>query len=323
MAEGNGPHAEDIMEDIHTDETSEARHLLATAYETLPDDSIAVENLLRAVRRRHTRRRRSRVLSVAGGTAVAAGAAAAVFLSVNVAAAPPALAAVTGALSRAEAGSFAMNLTVTAKPALNSPATPLHITGKLDLKRNLGQETISNGWQTLIVGGTAYTKILPSQTKQYDTGGKLWTTTPLWVAEDELPYKSPGGRLAWDFNSNRPFNPQAVLAVLNSDPNALDNEGPVSGPGWTGTKYTFVVSHPKDTGGVVDSISCNMGVDSKGYIRNLTQTTVFATGGNASTSGKQTYTADFTFSDFGTRFSVTPPPANETTTDVGVGALQF
>src|ERR1700743_3002641 len=160
MAEGKGPHAEDIMEDIHTDETSEARHLLATAYETLPDDSIAVENLLRAVRRRHTRRCRSRVLSVAGGTAVAAGAAAAVFLSVNVAAAPPALAAVTGALSRAEAGSFAVNLTVTAKPALNSPDTPLHITGKLDLKRNLGQETISNGWQTLIVGGTAYTRIL-------------------------------------------------------------------------------------------------------------------------------------------------------------------
>lgn len=311
------------MEDIHTDETSQARHLLATAFESLPDDSMAVESLLRAVRRRHTRRRWSRALWVAGGTAVAAGAAAVVFLSANVAAAPPALAAVTGALSQAEAESFAMNLTVTAEPALNNPHTQLHITGKLDLKRNLGQETISNGWQTRIVGGTAYTKILPSQAKQYDTGGKLWTTTPLRVAEDELPYKSPGGQLAWDFNSNRPFNPQAVLAVLNSDTKALDNEGPVSGTGWTGTKYTFVVSHPQDTGGLIDSIACSMDIDSKGYIRSLTQTTVFATGGNASTSGKQIYTADFKFSDFGTRFSVTAPPASQTNPDIGVGALQF
>jgi hypothetical protein len=321
MIEATGPQAEDIMEDIHTDETSEARHLMAIACEVLPDDSMAVENLLRTVRR--SRRRRPRALSIAGGTVVAAGAAAAVFLSVNAAAAPPALAAVSGALSRAEAGSFAMDLTVTAKPALNNPATPLHIIGKLDLKRGIGQETISNGWQTLIVDGTAYTKILPSQTKQNDTGGKLWTTTPLAEMEDNLPYKSPGGKLAWDFNSNRPFNPQAVLALLNSDPTALDNEGPISGPGWTGTKYTFVVSNPKDTGGLVDSITCTIGVDSKGDIRNLTQTTVFATGGNASTSGKQIYTADFTFSDFGTRFSVTPPPASETTTEVGVAALQF
>ncbi len=311
------------MEDIHTDEASEARHLLATAFETLPDDSMAVENLLRAVRRCHSRRRRSCAITLACGTAVAAGTAAAVFLSVTVAAAPPALAAVTGALSRAEAESFAMNLTVTGNPALASIPTPLHITGKLDLKRNLGQEAISNGWQTLIVGGNAFTKILPSQTKQYDTGGKIWTETPLWVAEDEIPYKSPGAQLAWDFNSNRPFNPQAVLAVLNSDTKALDNEGPVSGPGWTGTKYTFVVSHPQDTGGVVDSITCTMDVDGKGYIRNLTQTTVFATGGNASTSGKQIYTADFKFSDFGTRFSVTPPPASQTNTDIGVAALQF
>ena len=75
--------------------------------------------------------------------------------------------------------------------------------------------------------------------------------------DDGLPYKSPAGRLAWDFNSNRPFDPQAVLVLLNSDAKSLHDEGQVSGPGWTGT----TVSHPQATGGVVDSITCTMDVD--------------------------------------------------------------
>jgi hypothetical protein len=312
---------EDKMEDIHADETHEARRLLAAAFEAVPDDPMAVDGLLRAVRSRDTRRRRSRALMLAGGAAAAAGTAAVALLSVGVAAAPPALAAVTGALSRAEAESFHMDLTVTASPALPDVPTPLHITGELDLKRNLGHATISNGWQTRIVGGNAYTKILPSQTKQFGTGGKLWTTTPLWIAEEELPYKSAGGQLAWDFNSSRPFNPQAMLAVLNSYANALKSEGPMSGAGWSGTRYTFAVSHPQGTDDLVDSITCTIGVDGQGHIRSLTQTTVFATSGKASV--KQIYTGDFTFSDFGVRFSVTPPPANETDSDIGVGAPQF
>jgi hypothetical protein len=311
------------MEDIHADETREARHLLAAAFETVPDDPMAVDGLLRAVRTRHTRRRRSRALMLAGGAAAAAGTAAVALLSVDVATAPPALAAVTGALSRAEAESFHMDLTVTASPALSEEPTPLHITGELDLKRNTGQETVSNGWQTRIVDGNTWTKILPSQTKQYQTGGKLWTTIPKSVVEDELPYKTAGGELAWDFNSSRPFNPQAILAALNSYADALKSEGPASGPGWTGTRYAFTISHPQGTGNVVDSITCTLDVDGQGQIRHLVQTTVFATGGDSSTAGKQIYKGDFTFSDFGVRFSVTPPPANETDPDVGVGVLQY
>jgi hypothetical protein len=311
------------MEDIHADETREARHLLAAAFETVPDDPMAVDGLLRAVRTRHTRRRRSRALMLAGGAAAAAGTAAVALLSVDVATAPPALAAVTGALSRAEAESFHMDLTVTASPALSDEPTPLHITGELDLKRNTGQETVSNGWQTRIVDGNAWTKILPSQTKQYQTGGKLWTTIPKSAVEDELPYKTAGGELAWDFNSSRPFNPQAILAALNSYADVLKGEGPASGPGWTGTRYAFTISHPQGTGNLVDSITCTIDVDGQGQIRHLVQTTVFATGGDSSTAGKQIYKGDFTFSDFGVRFSVTPPPANETDPDVGVGVLQY
>src|SRR5262245_43510494 len=204
---------ESNVEDVHTDEAREARRLLAAAFETVPaDPDTAGDGLLRAVRRRYARRRRTRALVSAGAAAAAAATAAAVLLSVTVAAAPPALATVTSALSRAAAESFHMNLIVTQHntvpgqgPVLRSP---LHITGKLDLKRNLGQETLSNGWRTLIIGQKAYTKLPPPQAKKNGTGGKPWTEEPL--QDTQPPYGSAGAQVAWDFNSDRPFNPQAV-----------------------------------------------------------------------------------------------------------------
>lgn len=312
------------MEDVHTDETREARRLLATAFETVPaDPATAGDGLLRAVRRRYARRRRTRALVSAGGAAAAAGTVAAVLLSVTVAGAPPALAAVTSALSKASAGSFRMNLIVTQHntvpgqgPVLQSP---LHITGKLDLKRNLGEET-SYGWRTLIIGQKAYTKLPPSQAKIDGTGGKPWTEEPL--ADAEPPYGSAGAQLAWDFNSDRPFNPQALLALLQSGAKVLD-EGSVSGPGWTGTRYRFTLSHPDGTGGVVDRITCTVDVDSQGHIRSLAQTTAFAAGGKPGAAAGMIYTADFTFSDFGIRFSVTPPPASQIDPDLGAAIIQF
>ena len=310
------------MEDVHTDEAREARRLLAAAFETVPaDPATAGDGLLRAVRRRYARRRRTRALVSAGAAAAAAGTAAALLLSVTVAAAPPALAAVSGALSRAAAQSFRMNLIVsehlTVPGRLGIPS-PLYITGELDLKRHLGEETLSNGWRTLIVGQKAYTKLPPAQARA-DTGGKPWTEFPLPDAEP--PYGSAGAQLAWDFNSARAFNPQALLALLKSGAKVL-NEGPVSGPGWSGTRYRFTVAHPDGTAGVVDRITCTVDVDRQGHIRSLTQTTVFAASGKPGTPGKMIYTADFTFSHFGIRFSVTPPPASQIDHDLGV-AVQF
>jgi hypothetical protein len=96
----------------------------------------------------------------------------------------------------------------------------------------------------------------------------------------------------------------------------------VSGPGWTGTRYKFTVSHPEGTGGIVDSITCTVDVDSQGHIRSLAQTTVFAASGGPGTAGQTIYTTDYTFSDFGIRFSVTPPPASQIDHDLGA-AVQF
>jgi len=314
---------EDNMEDVHTDEAREARRLLAAAFETVPaDPATAGDGLLRAVRRRYAVRRRTRALVSAGAAAAAAGTAAVLLLSVTVAAAPPALAAVTSALSRAAAESFRMNLIVTQHntvpgqgPVLQSP---LHITGKLDLKRNLGEEMLSNGWRTLIIGQKAYTKLPPAQATKMGID-KLWTEEPL--QDTQPPYGSPGAQVAWDFNSDRPFNPQAVLALLQSGAKVLD-EGSVSGPGWSGTRYRFTVSHPEGTGGVVDRITCTVDVDSQGHIRSLVQTTAFAAGGKSGAAAGMFYTLDFTFSDFGVRFSVTPPPTSQVDHRGGV-AVQF
>ncbi|MGB6452908.1 MAG: hypothetical protein WBH47_00325, partial [Streptosporangiaceae bacterium] len=247
---------------------------------------------------------------------------AAVLLSVTVAGAPPALAAVTGALSRAAAESFRMDLLVTQRntvPGQPTIQSPLNITGELDLKRNLGAETLSYGWRTRIVGGKAYTELPPRQAREYGTGGKAWTEEPLSAAEP--PYGSAAGQLAWDFDSDRPFNPQALLALLRSDAKVLD-EGSVSGPGWTGIRYRFSVSHPAGTGGLVDSITCTVDLDSQRHIRRLVQTTAFAAHSRHGRPGETIYTTDFTFSDFGIRFSVTPPPASQIDLDNGV-SVQF
>jgi len=315
---------EDSMEDVYTDEDHDARHLLATAFETVPaDPATAGDGLLRAVHRRYARRRRTRaVVSASAAAAVAAGTTAAVLLSVTVAGASPALAAVTSALSRASAASFRMNLKITqhivvpGDPVMRSP---LYITGELDLKRNLGEETLSNGWQTRIVGGKAYTELPPAQAKFYGTGGKLWTEESLETTGP--PYGSAAAQVAWDFNSDRPFNPQALLALLRSRAKVRD-EGSVSGLGWTGTRYNFSFSHPGGTGRVVDSITCTVDVDTQGHIRSMVQTTAFAALGKPGARAGTIYTLDFTFSDFGVRFSVVPPPSSLVDNRTGL-SVQF
>jgi hypothetical protein len=127
--------------------------------------------------------------------------------------------------------------------------------------------------------------------------------------------------MAWDFNSDRPFDPQALLALLQSGAK-VQNEGPVSGPGWTGTRYKFSLSHPDGTGGLVNRITCTVDVDSQQHIRRIVQTIGFVAGGKPDAATGTIYTLDFTFSDFGVRLSVNRPPASQVNRDVGV-AVQF
>src|SRR5262249_61676750 len=98
--------------------------------------------------------------------------------------------------------------------------------------------------------------------------------------------------------------------------------GSVTGAGQTATRHTSTLAQPARTSGRGDTITCTVDVDHQGPIRSLAQTTGFVAGGKPGTAGKMIYTADFTFSDFGIRFSVTPPPASQIDHDLGV-AVQF
>jgi Sigma-70 region 2 len=91
--------------------------------------------------------------------------------------------------------------------------------------------------------------------------------------------------------------------------------GPAPGTG-------FAISHPEGTAGVVDSITRTVDVDKQGHVRSLTQTTVFSATGKPGGPGESIYTLEFTFSDFGLRFSVIPPPARQIDPNSGV-AVQF
>jgi hypothetical protein len=54
----------------------------------------------------------------------------------------------------------------------------------------------------------------------------------------------------------------------------------------------------------------------------MAQTTAFVAGGKPGARVGTIYTLHFTFSDFGIRFSVTPPPASQINHHIGV-AVQF
>jgi hypothetical protein len=79
--------------------------------------------------------------------------------------------------------------------------------------------------------------------------------------------------------------------------------GPASGPGWTGTRYAYALSEgpaPRvHMSGTVD-------VDQQGRTRSVSL--VLTMGPH----GWFVMTQVLTFSDFGTRVTVTPPPADQT-----------
>jgi hypothetical protein len=105
-----------------------------------------------------------------------------------------------------------------------------------------------------------------------------------------------------------PVTPYNLLTVLESL-GTVREDGPVSGPGWTGTRYSFTAT-------VEDFISASdiprpergtVYVDQQGRVRRLVLTTVV----QPPFRGLESITNDVTFSDFGAPVSVTVPPANQ------------
>jgi hypothetical protein len=80
--------------------------------------------------------------------------------------------------------------------------------------------------------------------------------------------------------------------------------GPASGPGWTGTRYTYRETLKNQT-----TLSGTVTVDRQGRTRALVLTIRTTGAGKVSV-----ITQDLTFSDFGAPVTVTPPPPDQTYT---------
>lgn len=283
------------MNNVHkldASDEAEGQRLLTVAFETVPVGEAPAGELLRQVRRHDKTRRRVRTLVPAGAVAALGGAAAvAVTLTATVASAPSAFAAVTAAAAKTSAESFRVTMHGTTKE-LVTPTSHWEVTGEFAPSRGVGEEAAKSGKITVIYSG----QHVYQNVQNVPGADKPWDEFKIWPMTDAQIAISP------QFAGDAVADPGALLSLLKSA-GALTNEGPASGPGWTGTRYGFTVTARKDsatTSGTVD-------VDGQGQVRRLLATATFAVG-----QGRHfTFTEDVTFSDFGVPVTVTVPPASQ------------
>jgi hypothetical protein len=288
------------MDDVHTE--AEARRLLAAAFDTIPADA----DLLGGVQRRRVRHRRRAQAALAAGSAaaVAAGALAAVAAT----GAPSALAAVTSAATKTASESYRVSMisTRTGKPKPSGEfAGPMRVTGEFDPARQIGEETSSAGRQIRYIDGYVYWQT-PSG-KAMGVRGKPWImarSTPIGQISSSHSPLWRVGSVASTLNGQ--VTPQNLLTLLKSTSTVRD-EGPASGPGWTGTRYSFSTAVKF---GPFQSVRGTVYVDQQGRVRRLVATSVFRED-VSSLTGMDSTTDDITFGDFGLRVSVTAPPASQ------------
>jgi hypothetical protein len=267
------------------DTETEARRLLTAGTEDLPAEIGLLDGFVAARQRGRDRARRvRRGAALSGGIAVAVAAVTAVTLTIG--SAPPALAAVTGALTRTLGQSYhvteQVNSHYVVKGRTRYPAR-LTCTGEEDPVRHLVEFSCSNGFGGREVGGYTY-QYFPYFIAH---SGKHWESAPLRA---QLP--------GWFAN----VSPEQILAEIKQA-NKVTVVGPVSGPGWTGTRYAITGPQSPSL-----SISGTVDVDSQGRARKF----VLTMGGTATvTKVFSVNTVTLTFSDFGAPVKVTPPPADQ------------
>jgi hypothetical protein len=324
----------DEVQDLDAVTEAEGRRLLATAFETVPagtvlaghrlagdglaGDGPAGVELLRRVRRQTSRPRRPRALVPAGAVAALGGAAAlGLTLTTTVASAPSAFAAVTAAAAKTSAQSFRVTEIQATKgmPAASGhdKLPPPQITGGFDPEHGLGEEIVAGRIQVRFVGGHMYAQVGASPLSH----GKPWVETPTppppFDGRSGIAETFNGSEIAEGFYGNEPIDPAVLLGLLKSA-GSVRAAGPVSGPGWTGTKYVFTIQPPKATAATY-ATSGIVYVDNQGRVRRLM--TIFTwsepvspqTGNHVAHT--YTHSFDVTFGDFGVPVSVTAPPASQ------------
>jgi hypothetical protein len=308
------------------DTETEARHLLAAATEDMPPEIDLLGGFAAARRRVRSRRtRRGAVLSA--GIAAAAAAVTAVTLTVG--SAPPALAAVTSALSSTLAQSYHLSEQDGYYFIVNGQIRSPHhdtCTTEADPVRQLLATSCPSGIVSREVGGYTYTYI-PGPVAGHP--GKHWMRSPVASSANQPAFVymyaySPGSgghvlRIPAASIAKMPTEgiggfidatPQQMLAQIKQA-TTVTVIGPASGPGWTGTRYAFSATvYP----GTKIELSGTVTVDRQGRARALTLTM-------RSTGAPEIFphalaalvtTNALTFSDFGAPVTVTPPPADQT-----------
>jgi hypothetical protein len=273
------------------DTETEARRLLTAATEDMPSGIDLLDGFKTARRRDRTRRTRIRA-AVSGAVAVAAAAIAAVTLTVG--SAPSAAAAVTSALNRTLAAQSYHLTEVTSMYYLvngqvKGPSQGTCVT-EADPRRHLSEFSCGKG--------AVAAREIGKYTYTYFPGaaGKRW----------QRQLTSSIGHLPGAVNAVTQAIPQQMLADIKKA-DTVTEAGSASGPGWTGTRYSFT---SYTTVGVNASlkITGTLDVDQQGQARVLVFTSRTGSSSNALVT-----TQVLTFSDWGAPVTVTAPPADQTT----------
>lgn len=239
-------------------------------------------------------RRRSRVLGMAGA-AVAAGGVTAVLLAASGSGAPSALAAVTGALAKTSVQSYRFSLGSTVRVRGHDVSSDM-VTGAISPGQGLGTELVATSVehrpvtaQIRFVGRYEYTRVSP----WYGLGtlGKPWDKAAVPSVGTSQTLGSYG------FVSDQAVSPAELSGVLRYAATVRD-AGPASGPGWIGTRYTFIARLSGGQG----SVSGTVYVDRQGQVRRLVTIT---------SQGRVMTDRDLAFGDYGAPVPVTAPSASQ------------
>jgi hypothetical protein len=302
------------VKEQNMNDTEEAvRRLFTVATEDMPPGI----DLLQGVRARTRKRRaRSRVALSAGVAGIVA---AATGITLSAVQAPSALAQVTQAAARTAEQSYRVTSVSTVVASRGPGTRRLTIHGEFDRADKLGEETASDGSEVRYVGRYMYVSMSKAMRDAYQKAhrtpipaGTTWLRVPA-PPDIDLPTLELiviGGST----NGIGQVDPQNLLTLLRNS-SQVSEQGPASGPGWTGTAYTFtarLMTHGPlhitlGSTGTVD-------VDRQGRVRRLDATQTF---------GQTKRTVRVTFGDFGLAVSVSPPPAARTLVPQGIIYLPF
>jgi hypothetical protein len=245
----------------------------------------------------------------AAGTAGIVAAATAITLSAVPA--PSAFAQVTHAAARTAEASYRVRSVEKIVKAGGLRSKPWATAdGEFDPVRGVGEQSDNLGAEIRYVGGSMYVFLTDDLRAAYSAGGQPVPAWASWEQLGDVPLRPGGGATPAELGMLGVFpgflgqvNPQGLLALLKSATRVRE-AGPASGPGWTGTAYTFAVT-ARLTGPLHTAVSLSgtIDVDRQGRVRRLDAVESFM-----GTVSK----IEITFGDFGLPVSVSAPPASET-----------